>query len=257
MGIVAFLPSSHLPYTGGSFGKPEEYVGQTVSAKVLDVDAEEGKLVITARKERDKQEKATYKARAAPAPCARSMRPPALAATAAERGGGCALQVGDVLAGVVDKIMPYGAFIRVRGAKLPATPPADGAMGPALRPAPSPTLRAPLSQLPGNSNGLLHIGQITGAYGGRIETVESVLAPGENIKVMVFRVETADGQSRMSLSTRHLEPKMGDMLNNKAAVFARAEEMAQKFLEKLAKAEAAARGLDAAAEPAAAATPAE
>lgn len=87
--------------------------------------------------------------------------------------------------------------------------------------------------------------------------MESVLAPGESIKVMVFRVETADGQSRMSLSTRHLEPKTGDMLNNKAAVFARAEEMAQKFLEKLAKAEAAARGLDAAAEPAAAATPAE
>ena len=69
-------------------------------------------------------------------------------------------------------------------------------------------------------------------------------------QVLVTAVEVVEGKTRVSLSTRKLEPTPGAMLKNPALVFAKAEETAAAFREKLAAAEAAARGAAPAAAPA-------
>ena len=48
-------------------------------------------------------------------------------------------------------------------------------------------------------------------------------------------------RSRLSLSTKKLEPSPGDMLRNPALVFEKAEEMGRAFRERVAAAEAAAQ----------------
>jgi small subunit ribosomal protein S1 len=48
-------------------------------------------------------------------------------------------------------------------------------------------------------------------------------------------------RSRISLSTKKLEPTPGDMLRNPALVYEKADEMAKTFRQRVAQAEAAAR----------------
>ena len=48
-------------------------------------------------------------------------------------------------------------------------------------------------------------------------------------------------KTRVALSTRKLEPTPGDMLRDPALVYAKADEMAATFRERVAAAEAAAR----------------
>ena len=108
--------------------------------------------------------------------------------------------VGDVVEGVVMSVKPYGAFIDL-----------------------------------GGMSGLLHISQISHD---RVMDVEKVLNVGDSIKVMVLSQDTQRG--RVGLCTKKLEPTPGDMLRDPALVYAKAEEMAALFKQRVADAEAAA-----------------
>ena len=103
------------------------------------------------------------------------------------------LSRGDLVEGIVQALKPYGAFIEV-----------------------------------GGMSGLLHISQIS--YD-RIEDLEQVLQPGMAVKCMIIDHDKVNG--RIALSTKTLEPNPGDMLRDSAAVFAQAEESAEKYHTKM------------------------
>jgi len=70
----------------------------------------------------------------------------------------------------------------------------------------------------------LHISQISHE---RVEDVEAVFQEGDVLKVLVLSVALEDSSVRVS--TKHLEPSPGDMLNNPQLVFDRAEEMGAQW----------------------------
>ncbi|RZB90415.1 30S ribosomal protein S1, chloroplastic isoform B [Glycine soja] len=111
------------------------------------------------------------------------------------------LGIGSVVTGSVQSIKPYGAFIDI-----------------------------------GGISGLLHVSQISHD---RITDIETVLQPGDILKVMILSHDRERG--RVSLSTKKLEPTPGDMIRNPKLVFEKAEEMAQTFRQRIAQAEAMAR----------------
>ncbi|XP_024386702.1 small ribosomal subunit protein bS1c [Physcomitrium patens] len=112
-----------------------------------------------------------------------------------------AFGIGSVVVGTVQTVKPYGAFIDIGGV-----------------------------------SGLLHISQISHD---RLTTVETVLSPGDKLKVMILSQDKDRG--RISLSTKKLEPTPGDMLRNPQLVYEKADEMAKTFRQRVAQAEAAAR----------------
>jgi small subunit ribosomal protein S1 len=103
------------------------------------------------------------------------------------------LEVGEVVIGTVRGIKPYGAFIDIGGV-----------------------------------SGLLHISEISHEH---IETPHTVFNVNDELKVMIIDLDAERG--RISLSTKQLEPEPGDMLKDKDIVFNRAEEMAEKYRQKL------------------------
>jgi small subunit ribosomal protein S1 len=103
------------------------------------------------------------------------------------------LSRGDLVSGIVKALKPYGAFIEV-----------------------------------GGMSGLLHISQIS--YD-RIEDLEKVMQPGMAVKCMIIDHDKVNG--RIALSTKTLEPEPGDMLKDPDMVFAKAEETAQKYHERM------------------------
>lgn len=103
------------------------------------------------------------------------------------------LEVGEVVIGSVRGIKPYGAFIDIGGV-----------------------------------SGLLHISEISHDH---IDTPHSVFQVNDELKVMIIDLDAERG--RISLSTKQLEPEPGDMLKNRELVFEKAEEMAEKYREKL------------------------
>ncbi|KAF1895507.1 hypothetical protein Lal_00044158 [Lupinus albus] len=111
------------------------------------------------------------------------------------------LGIGSVVTGTVQSLKPYGAFIDI-----------------------------------GGMSGLLHVSQISHD---RITDIETVLQPGDTLKVMILSHDRERG--RVSLSTKKLEPTPGDMIRNPKLVFEKAEEMAQTFRQRIAQAEAMAR----------------
>lgn len=111
------------------------------------------------------------------------------------------LGIGSVVSGTVQSLKPYGAFVDI-----------------------------------GGISGLLHVSQISHD---RISDIETVLQPGDVLKVMILSHDRERG--RVSLSTKKLEPTPGDMIRNPALVFEKAEEMAQTFRQRIAQAEAMAR----------------
>merc|ERR1712093_233819 len=111
------------------------------------------------------------------------------------------LKVGDVVAGNIQNVTNFGAFIDLNGVA-----------------------------------GLLHISQISND---RISDIEGIFHVGEPIKCMVLAVDSDKG--RLSLTTKKLEPSPGDMLRNRELVMEKAEDMAQLFRERVAAAEAALR----------------
>lgn len=166
--IRGFCPGSQLARRVASF---DELMGKELDFKVTEVDEEKGRLMLSNKR-----------------------------ASAAEAAA--AFKVGDVIAGSVMSVKPYGAFI----------------------------------DLGGGASGLLHISQISHD---RILNVEKVLAEGDKIKVMVLSQDKERG--RVALCTKKLEPTPGDMLRDPALVYEKAEEMAAVFKERVAAAEAAAR----------------
>lgn len=108
------------------------------------------------------------------------------------------LEVGQVVIGTVRGIKPYGAFIDIGGV-----------------------------------SGLLHISEISHDH---IDTPHSVFNVNDDLKVMIIDLDAERG--RISLSTKQLEPEPGDMLNNRDLVFAKAEEMAEKYRQKMLAEEA-------------------
>ncbi len=103
------------------------------------------------------------------------------------------LEVGQVVVGSVRGIKPYGAFIDIGGV-----------------------------------SGLLHISEISHDH---IDTPHSVFNVNDELKVMIIDLDAERG--RISLSTKQLEPEPGDMLKNRELVFEKAEEMAEKYRQKL------------------------
>lgn len=103
------------------------------------------------------------------------------------------LEVGEVVVGSVRGIKPYGAFIDIGGV-----------------------------------SGLLHISEISHDH---IDTPHSVFNVNDELKVMIIDLDAERG--RISLSTKQLEPEPGDMINNRDRVYDKAEEMAQKYREKM------------------------
>lgn len=65
--------------------------------------------------------------------------------------------------------------------------------------------------------------------------------PAAVLRVQVMILSKDREKGRVALSTRKLEPTPGDMLRDPALVFAKADEMAATFRERVAEAEAAAR----------------
>ncbi|MEC4803125.1 MAG: 30S ribosomal protein S1 [Jaaginema sp. PMC 1079.18] len=103
------------------------------------------------------------------------------------------LQVGEVVTGMVRGIKPYGAFIDIGGV-----------------------------------SGLLHISEISHDH---IDTPHSVFSVNDELKVMIIDLDAERG--RISLSTKQLEPEPGDMLRSKELVFEKAEEMAERYRQKM------------------------
>jgi small subunit ribosomal protein S1 len=103
------------------------------------------------------------------------------------------LEVGEVVIGSVRGIKPYGAFIDIGGV-----------------------------------SGLLHISEISHDH---IDTPHSVFNVNDEVKVMIIDLDAERG--RISLSTKQLEPEPGDMINNRERVYEKAEEMAEKYREKM------------------------
>lgn len=157
-GLRAFLPGSHL---AGQL-PTDDLVGQMLKLKFLEVNQENNKLVVSNRKAVVEQQMAD-------------------------------LSRGDLVAGIVKALKPYGAFIEV-----------------------------------GGMSGLLHISQIS--YD-RIEDLERVLQPGMQVKCMIIDHDKVNG--RIALSTKTLEPEPGDMLKDPEMVFEKAEETAEKYHTKM------------------------
>jgi small subunit ribosomal protein S1 len=103
------------------------------------------------------------------------------------------LSRGDIVQGMVKALKPYGAFVEV-----------------------------------GGMSGLLHISQIS--YD-RIDDLEKVLQPGMLVKCMIIDHDKVNG--RIALSTKTLEPEPGDMLKDPSMVFAKADETARKYHERM------------------------
>ena len=166
-GVRAFCPGSQLARRVQNF---ESLIGQEMEFKIIEADAEKSRLMLSNKRAVTSDAAAQY-------------------------------NVGDVVAGTVMSVKPYGAFIDL-----------------------------------GGMSGLLHISQISHD---RVMDVEKVLAVGDTIKVMVLSQDQKRG--RLGLCTKKLEPTPGDMLRDPALVYEKAEEMAELFKQRVEAAEAAAR----------------
>jgi len=102
------------------------------------------------------------------------------------------LRPGQLIDGEVSSLRPYGAVVTI----------ADGL------------------------DGLLHISQLSNVF---VRDVAAVLTPGEKIRCVVIKVDSADGS--VNLSTKMLEEKAGDLLKDREGVFERARAMEKIALQ--------------------------
>ncbi len=103
------------------------------------------------------------------------------------------LEIGQLVSGTVSDLKPYGAFIDLDGV-----------------------------------TGLLHIKEVSQNY---IASLPEVLQVGQTIQAVVLDLDP--GRSRISLSTKVLENRAGEMLDNLEQVMAEAEVRAHRFQEQL------------------------
>ncbi|MCO5612946.1 hypothetical protein L7F22_067219 [Adiantum nelumboides] len=109
---------------------------------------------------------------------------------------------GSVVEGVVKAVQPYGAFIDI-----------------------------------GGRQGLLHISQISHE---RVTDVNKVFQQGDKLKVLILDDDRK--RDKLSLSTRKLEPKPGEMLRNPSVVYELAEKMGALYRKRISNAEAEGAG---------------
>lgn len=96
------------------------------------------------------------------------------------------LSPGRLVSGRVAKLVPFGAVVRL----------ADGL------------------------EGLLHVSQVSRLY---VQNVSEVLTRGEELTCVVLKVDLADGS--LALSTKMLESRPGEMLDDRAALLARSSQI--------------------------------
>ncbi|MBA4294149.1 hypothetical protein C0431_14400 [bacterium] len=180
IGVRGFVPATHVG--SGKLRNIEKYVGQVLAVKIIEVDKERKKVVLSnksAEDERRDEARGELFDKTKP---------------------------GEVLEGTVRRITDYGAFIDLGGV-----------------------------------DGLLHISEMSWM---RIDHPKEVLKEGEDIKVMVLRLDESGG--RISLGLRQVLPdpwnlikenyKQGDKITVKigrmvqAGAFVRLPEGAEAFL---------------------------
>ena len=148
-GLRAFIPRSHLQQRDNL----ESLVGQLLTATFLEVNQENRKLVLSQRD--------------------------AMRAVAMD-----SIREGELMAGKVVNIKPYGVFVDLDGA-----------------------------------TGLLHIKEISTA---RVESLNTLFEVGQEIKVIIKQID--EYQNRMSLSIQALESYPGENIEKLEQVMANAEE---------------------------------
>ncbi len=151
-GIRGFIPRSHLVDRENL----EALVGKALTVSPIEVDPERKKLVLSQR----------------------------LATQAASLGQ---LEIGQLVAGKIVSIKPFGLFVEFSGA-----------------------------------TGLLHINQISKNY---VSSLETLFSHGQPLKAVILDVD--DIRKRVSLSTKVLENFPGEMLENLSEVMATAESRAE------------------------------
>ena len=104
-----------------------------------------------------------------------------------------AFQINDLVTGTVRDIKPFGVFIDLEGI-----------------------------------TGLLHIQQVSNKY---VSALDEIFQRGDIVKSVVVDMDPQRG--RISLSTKVLENRPGEMLDSSAAVMEDAEARAKKYLDKL------------------------
>ncbi|XVE60883.1 hypothetical protein DITRI_Ditri05aG0162900 [Diplodiscus trichospermus] len=159
-GLRAFLPKTELMKRVNNFSELKEYVGRRMYVKLTRINEANNDLILSEREAWEIMH----------------------------------LRDGTLLEGIVVKILPYGAQVRIGDS---------------------------------NRSGLLHISNMSKA---RITSVAELLKEGEKIKVLVVKSLFPD---KISLSTAELESEPGLFISNKERVFSEAEEMAKKYRQNL------------------------
>ncbi|UJB70529.1 S1 RNA-binding domain-containing protein [Acaryochloris sp. 'Moss Beach'] len=103
------------------------------------------------------------------------------------------LEIGQLVSGTVSDLKPFGAFIKLQGL-----------------------------------TGLLHIKEVSQNF---VPNLSSVLKIGEPIKAIVLDLDP--GRGRVSLSTKVLENRPGEIVDSLEEVMAEAEIRANRYLEKM------------------------
>ncbi|KAK7279782.1 hypothetical protein RJT34_24839 [Clitoria ternatea] len=159
-GLRAFLPKAELVKRANTFTDLKENVGRRLYVQITRIDETTNNLILSEKVAWEK----LY------------------------------LREGTLLHGIVKKIFPYGAQVKLGES---------------------------------NRSGLLHVSNITQA---EVTSVSDILSVNENVKVLVVKSIFPD---KISLSTADLESEPGLFLSNREKVFLEADMMAKKYKQKL------------------------
>ncbi|MGP1375519.1 MAG: S1 RNA-binding domain-containing protein [Almyronema sp.] len=162
-GLRGFIPRSHLLMRVEDL---ESLVGQTVTVALLEVSPATNKLVLSER----------------------------IAARSAKMSR---LELGQLIAGTVANIKPFGVFVEFDGV-----------------------------------TGLLHVNQVSKNY---VDSLSNLFQVGQSIKAVVVNVDEAN--RRISLSTKVLEKFPGEMMQKQDELMADAENRLQSISKVLAEAD--------------------
>jgi small subunit ribosomal protein S1 len=160
-GIRAFIPRSHVV----GYSELEQAIGKTLTVVVLEADPEKRRLVCSHKLAKRQQRLQEF-------------------------------ELGQLVAGTVKEIRPYGAIVDLNGALA-----------------------------------LLHINDFSEQRSNQLHTL---LPPGTPIQALITNIETERG--RISLSTKVLENRPGEMLDGFEHVMAEAEQRAEHAAKKLSPA---------------------
>lgn len=180
IGVRGFVPATHVGT--GKLRNIEKYVGETITVKIIEVDKERRKVVLSNRQAEEERREDVKK----------------------DLFG--KVKVGDILPGTVRRLTDYGAFVDL-----------------------------------GGIDGLLHISEMSWM---RIDHPKEVLKEGQEINVLVLRLD--EGNGRISLGLRQVLPdpwtfvkdnyKLGQKIKVKvtrmvqSGAFVRLPEEAEAFL---------------------------